>query len=61
MQERGMLLFIYCFYPSLKTADPKNGHGNDVLLTSQKSKDSLLYFETSKESMSFWSAFPFPS
>lgn len=42
MQERGMLLFISCFYPSLKTVDPRNGHGNDVLLTAQKSKDSLL-------------------
>lgn len=37
MQERGMLLFISGFYPSLKTVNPKNGHGNDVLLTGQKS------------------------
>lgn len=55
------MLFISCFYPSLKTVNPKNGHGNDVLLATQKNKDSLFCFGTSKESMSFWNAFPFPS
>lgn len=52
-EGRLVLLFISCFQPSLKTTDPKNGHGSVMLLMSKKSKEPLLYFETSKESMSF--------
>lgn len=49
------------FLPIFENSESQNGHGNDVLLTTQKSKDSLFCFGTSKESISFWNAFPFPS
>lgn len=56
-----MLLFLSYFYPSLKTTNPKNGHGTVIPLMAQKSKELHLYFKTSKESMFFLGAFPFLS